>query len=1459
MNKKIHNFGENFSFSIKNKVFVLFLFVIITSVSIVGFFGFIKATQSYTKASIASNYQKTHDLANDLEGILRTIPNDVFYTSNFYALEKLLVWEGLGEKRKIKYWKNIYTSALKDYMNSENSYYKIRVFSVNGDEQISIKRNEKTGKAMQVDINNFSNKANRDYFSEALKLEKGEVYISKMNLNIEHGKIEKSYIPVIRYSTPIINKNGELKGVIVLNFDANYILDEIIKRKSLDDKNNVQEYYLLNEEGYYLFHKDRTKMWGFQLGLNTNFNNDYKGVFDKLKEDKLKIYIENNKIYSMDKVYPNKKDNKYQYWYLVTVIDKDVALSLLEEFIYQFLFVLLGVLLVSFILINKYISRLMDPLSIVNVQLQALSKGEIQKEEISYLGNDEVGQIVKSTNILIDAIETTIIQANAIASGDFTKDIILLGKNDALGMALHGMTQRLKEIANLSNNLAVGNYDVRVIAKSDKDELGLALLSTIEYLENITKITESIALGDIDVRYIVRSKEDRLGFAILEMLEYLKSIVNQANNISKNDFSQSIEAKSKKDNLGLSIATMTELLRQNSIKNKNEIWFNEGLRLFSDKIIGITNPLVLSNISLNESCRYLNIMSSIMYSFDKESDSLVLTSSFSFVKGKNTIEEFALGEGVIGQVGLERKLIVLKNLEENNLFMDTGIENLQVKEIIVFPLVHDKKLLGVVQMQSAVPFTAIQKEYLMEVSQIFSTTFFTLVQNLQIKKLLKESQKAFEELQLKSEEMQTQSEELRASNEQMEEQATQLQTQSANLQEKNKEIEQAKKEIDIRANELETSNQYKSEFLANMSHELRTPLNSVILLSSLLSKNTQENLLDKDIEKIAVINESGNELLRLINDILDLSKIESGKMELIVDKIDSYSLLNNYNEVFSHSAKDKGISLIIRDNYQNTFYNDKDRLNQVVRNLISNSLKFTKKGLIEVSISQSVNYQLPIQISIKDTGIGIAKEKQELIFKAFMQADGSTSREFGGTGLGLSISKELVHLMGGKIVIDSIVGEGSTFSIYLPNLKDKYKDKKIQDVSKKNYTDKTVINRIEKPEVLIDKFLIIEDNQSFANVLKNIVEEKGLKAFVAHTGKEGISIAQKHHINGAIIDLGLPDIPGIEVIKELKSNPLTQDIHIQVISGQDIGKENFENIRIDGYLQKPVSAAQIHQTIEKIESQKDVQTKSILIIEDNLVHLNALHEYLDEEREYDITTAQTLVDAKKIIEEKYFDIAIVDLALSDGSGIEICQKISQSKEDTVVLIYTGRDLTMDEADYLNEISDEIIIKNPNSHLRLNDEITRFLETPSVTVNKKFSSQITNLNKDFSSKEKLENKKVLIVDDDIKNIFVLSAALQEHNMNISHARNGKEALEFLGKNKDMDIIMMDIMMPIMDGYECMKAIRLDDTLKHLPIIAVTAKAMAKDKEKALQSGADDYLTKPIDLEKLRTMIMMWINK
>jgi CheY-like chemotaxis protein len=449
--------------------------------------------------------------------------------------------------------------------------------------------------------------------------------------------------------------------------------------------------------------------------------------------------------------------------------------------------------------------------------------------------------------------------------------------------------------------------------------------------------------------------------------------------------------------------------------------------------------------------------------------------------------------------------------------------------------------------------------------------------------------------------------------------------------------------------------------------------------------------------------------------------------------------------------------------------------------------------------------------------------------------------------------------MHGKIELESIEGKGSTFSILLPNLKDNFVKTELNYKPKQIKSDDIIINKKENISQSKKQFLIIEDDAVFASVLQETVEEYGSESFVANNGKDGIELAQKNKIDGIIIDIGLPDINGIEVIKKLKENPKTKNISIQVISGKDKDLQNFGDIKIDGYLQKPVSSAQINNALLNIVESNDDIPKSILIVEDDELHLKAITDYIAEDNNYEIDTTKSIEEAKKLCNLKYFDIAIVDLGLSDGNGSEICKYLSNNNPNTAILIYTGRDLTIDEADFLNDISDEIIIKNPNSHERLKDEIERFLSVPQTTVNGRFKAHIEEVDYDNADINNLVDKKVLIVDDDIKNIFVLSSALQEHDMKISHAKNGQEALDFLKEHQDIDIILMDIMMPVMDGYEAMTAIRADENLKHLPIIAVTAKAMQKDKDAALESGADDYLTKPIALDKLSSMMAMWINK
>ena len=1443
--------------SLKNKIFYIFISVIVISISFVGWYGFTTSSKAYINSAYELSKQRTISINLEIEGILTTVPKDVLYATEYHALKRFMIWDRMHEKRKTKEWKQVFSTALMDFMEKKENYFKARILDLNDNEIISVRYDRDISKAFIQPDSALQNKKGRGYVEEPKKLKKGKFYVSQMNLNIENGQIETPHVPVVRYSTPMIDGNGDLIGIFVANIYADVVLD-ILENITNEHQKDGISYFLVDSNGDYLYHKDKTKRWNTQLKHGSNFNKEHFNIQEKLKGENSGAFTHNGKIYSFHKVHSLKTRETKNYWYAISVVDSKVALSKLQDFKLVFGFILLTVLIGSFFIVRFYINKITTPLIKVTDQLTALSKGEIRKENIVYKANDEIGQIVSSSKILVDAIETTINQANAVANGNFTKDIQLLSSNDRLGLAITDMTKRLKEISNLAKNLSIGNYDINIMAKSSEDELGLALIQMIKYLENITNVAESISVGQIDIKYKAIGSDDRLGGAISQMIVYLKTILNQSNAIANENFTGTIESKGKNDELGNAIVTMTDMLRENSIKSKDEIWFSEGLGEFSNKLTAIEDPILLAKKAISICSRYVDASSGVIYKFDKSKDVLNLIASFAFTSRDNLSNKFAIGDGVIGQVALEKESILLKNIKDGDFEVQSGTTLSKPKEVFTFPLIHDGELFGVTEVMSFNGFTELEKSYLLKTANIFATALHTTAQNSQIKTLLEESQSAFEELQVKSEEMQAQSEELRVSNEQMEHQQNQLQMQSANLQIKNTEIEKAKKEIDKRADELESSNQYKSEFLANMSHELRTPLNSVILLSSLLSKNNKENLNEADIQKAKVINESGNELLRLINDILDLSKIESGKMELIVDKIDTNELIKSYNEIFSHTAKDKGLEFKVIDNIKGTFYNDKDRLGQVIRNLISNAFKFTKDGSITLEISNTSNEKLPIKVSVIDTGMGIPKEKQELIFKAFTQADGSTSREYGGTGLGLSISTELSHLMKGEIELNSEVGEGATFSILLPNLKDEYSG----DISSKKQIDikssDTIINKKENIYAIKKRFLIIEDDKIFAEILKDTVEQHGANALVAHDGESGLKLAEKNKIDGAIIDIGLPDISGIEVIKKLKSNPKTSNINIQVVSGHDKDMQNFEGISIDGYLQKPVSSEQINNAILNIEKLNDGKPKSVLIVEDDELHLKAITDYIQEENDFDISTANSVKDAQKLCEIKYFDIAIVDLGLGDGNGSEICKCLKEDKSDTAVLIYTGRDLNKSEADFLNDISDEIIIKNPNSHERLKDEVERFLNTP-TTVNKRFKEKIEHIKYDSNDISVLVGKKVLIVDDDIKNIFVLSSALQEHDMNIAHAKNGQEALDYLKDNTDTDIVLMDIMMPVMNGYEAMEAIRANETLNHLPIIAVTAKAMEKDRQAALDSGADDYLTKPIDLERLSSMMAMWINK
>ncbi len=1169
------------NFSVKSKLLTLFIIVLVIAVSAVGWFGFKSAKESYMSSALALNEGSISSLSSEIQGIFQTIPNDIIYNANFFALKKLLVWEDLKDKQNIKEWKNIYISALKDYILNKKLYYQVRILDLDGNEKILLKYDRSTDKIIETAEDNLKNKAHRGYFKNSIKLKKGEFYISEMTLNIEYGMIEKPYIPVVRYATPIIDANGETKGVIVLNFDAKYILKEITDRILGNVNSELEKYYLINEEGYYLYHENKNKRWGFQLGNRYNFKSDYHKIFELFKDKDSITFIKNNEIFLMHKIYPNQADNPYRFWYLVKKVDSDMTLVSLNTFINIFVLILFSTLFFGLMIINWYISKIMTPLGKVTQQLKALSKGEIKKEHIIYEANDEITQIVKSTDILVNAIETTINQANSVANGDLSKEIDLLSKNDRLGLALRGMTLRLKEISLLSTNLSTGNYDVNIIAKSSEDKLGLSLIDMVNYLKNITELAESIAIGDLNVKYIAKGKNDRLGRAILQMIKYLKVILKQANAISNEDFTHTVNIKSKNDELGIALGKMTDMLRESSIQNENEIYFSEGVSNFSDKLAGITDTQELASMAISLASRYVDASSGVLYTYDPEKRELNLISSYAYTSRDSLSNNFKLGKGIVGQVGLEKKEILLKNIRDDFYLVETGTTVSNPKEVYAFPLVHEGELFGVCEIMSFGQFSKIHRDYLKKIAAIFSSSLHTTTQNAQIKILLEKSQSAYEELQV-------QSEELQESNVQMEEQQQQLTLQSQELREKNDTLATAKQEIDKRAEDLEKTSKYKSEFLANMSHELRTPLNSIILLSKLLTNNSNKTLNKKDIEKSAVIHKAGNDLLLLINDILDLSKVESGNMELESMNITTSEVVDDLEGLFSAVAQEKNLIFNINDNYKDSFISDKTKLLQVLKNLLSNALKFTKEGSVSIDIYKE-NTNLVFKVS--DTGIGIPSDKLDTIFEAFKQVDGSISREFGGTGLGLSISKTIVNLMKGELIVESKYGEGSAFIVTIPiNKEEQILPLKIvteEENENRQFKSSYILSQEDEEYIDSDKLsgkniLIVDDDSRNIFALTSTLESMNAEVFSAFNGKEAIEILNddEEDIDLILMDIMMPVMDGLLAIKNIKANDRFKHIPIIAITAKTMpeDKQSCLDAGANDYLAKPIN----HQALVRV-------------------------------------------------------------------------------------------------------------------------------------------------------------------------------------------------------------------------------------------------------------------------------------
>lgn len=923
--------------------------------------------------------------------------------------------------------------------------------------------------------------------------------------------------------------------------------------------------------------------------------------------------------------------------------------------------------------------------------------------------------------------------------------------------------------------------------------------------------------------------------------------------------------------LDLAFAGMARSLRHNREHEALRDWLKNGQNELNTILRGDKSTAELTERTLAFLTEYLGAGVGVFYLFDDKEALLRISSSYALPPSKGLSGQIALGEGLAGQAALERKTICLNAAPPDYLPISSGLGEAGPVNIVVLPLLHNDALIGIIEIGSFKVFSNNDLDFLEQAREGIAIALSVDSSRQLVNELLEQTQRQAEELRV-------QQEKLQQTNEELEERALMLEQKREGIRAKNRELEATGLELQRKADELQRVSVYKSEFLANMSHELRTPLNSLMILSSLLKDNREGNLTAKQIEFAATINGAGRDLLNLINDILDLSKIESGHLEFHYEELNIPEICGQLETLFQPIAGDKGIIFTVTrgENAPETIVTDSQRARQILQNLLSNACKFTSHGSVSLLAYTPDWKENPLKtaaaaFAVTDTGIGIPADKQELVFNAFQQADGSTSRTYGGTGLGLSISRQLARSMGGEISLISGPGNGSTFTLYLPVEGVCSLTPVVEQAAGQNIPNTVPAAAAAAPKTFdllpapipddrehiqngAKSILIIEDDLNFAGILADMVRERHFSVLVADDGESGIALAENFQPSAIILDVMLPHIDGWGVMRHLKDNPVTRHIPVHFITCLEERRKAMGMGAI-GYVTKPVSSEQLDIVFGNLAHAIEKTMKMLLIVEDDQDQARAMVELLAE-RNVTITVADSGAKAMEFLSREQFDCIVLDLGLADMGAFELLEGLKKlvPERHIPVIIHTGRELTREDERRLHHYAESIIIKGAKSPERLLNEVTLFLHLveASLEPDKQYMIRAA-----LDKEAMLEGKKILIVDDDMRNIFSLSSALAEKNMTIFEAENGHEALKQLDENPDIDLVLMDIMMPEMDGYEAMRRTRKDPRFRTLPIIALTAKAMKGDREECLKSGASDYIPKPVDMEKLFSLLRVWL--
>jgi HAMP domain-containing protein/CheY-like chemotaxis protein/signal transduction histidine kinase len=1135
----------------------------------------------------------------------------------------------------------------------------------------------------------------------------------------------------------------------------------------------------------------------------------------------------------------------------------------------------------------------------------AVARGDLSRK----ITVDVKGEILELKN----TINTMVDQLNAFA-GEVTRvarDVGTEGKlggqakvpgvagtwkdlTDNVNFMASNLTEQVRGIVKVVTAVANGELTQKLTVNAKGEVAALAetinnMTDTLAtFADQVTTVAREVGVegrlgGQANVPGAAGTWKDLTGNVNLladALTNQLRAIAEVATAVTKGDLTRSIqvEASGEVAELKDNINTMIDNLRLTTDRNAEQDWLKTNLARFTGMLQGQRDLTSVGRMMLSELAPLVNAQQGVIYQMETEnSAAMVLLSAFADDGENGHRQHLRVGEGLVGQCAAEKRRMLISDVPKNAVPVRSGLFEAVPKNVIVLPVLFEDRVKAVIELASLSAFTASHLAFLEQLTASIGIVLNSIEATMQTEGLLKQSQQLATELQ-------TQQKELQQTNEQLAQKAQQLAEQNVEVERKNQEIEQARRALEEKAKELALTSKYKSEFLANMSHELRTPLNSILVLGQQLSDNPESNLTPKQVEFARTIHGAGTDLLNLISDILDLSKIESGTVSVEAEEVFFASLLEMIGRPFKHEAENRRLSFEIASDPHLTrsLVTDSKRLQQVLKNLLSNAFKFTEHGGVRLSVATvetgwSENHPIlngaasVIAFEVSDTGIGIPAEKQRIIFEAFQQADAGTSRKYGGTGLGLAISRELASLLGGEIQLRSQSGKGSAFTLYLPKtyvgpanalgtITERHTSSSTTAMhlvgTTLEHPTQTIPDDRESLESGDNVLLIVEDDPHYARVLADLSRDKGFKVLVASRGAEALALAREYHPTAVSLDVFLPDMLGWTVLNHLKQDPATRHIPVQMLT-MDEDRHHGLARGAFSFVTKPTTPEGLESALEKIKRYAAPRRRRLLVVEDNPAEQLSIRELLTH-TDIDVTVAETGTEALMSVTDGNFDCVVLDLRLPDMSGFDVLERIGNSPtlSDLPVVVFTGKDLSSEEDARLHTLARSVVVKDVESPERLLDETALFLHRVVTDLPPEKQRMLERLHR---SDEALIGKKVLVVDDDVRNIFALSTVLERRGMTVLTAGTGREAIKTLESTKDVAIVLMDIMMPEMDGYETMQVIRQNPRLRRLPIIALTAKAMKGDREKCLEAGASEYLAKPVNTDQLLSALRTWLHR